>query len=230
MGRTTHSACVLLTLVAAAQQACLPQMFAAATTPHAKAKPHILYALVDDLGWYNTQLHNPEIHTPYLVELRKQGIFLDRHYTFKYCSPSRNSLMSGRLPIHVKEDNGWVGGVPQNMTVIAAKLKGAGYATHQIGKWHAGAATLNHVPAGRPWSEGGRGFDSSLGYLHCCEDHFKQTVLHATDYWANATPAFGLNATRDAEGNLNYCTHNYVAEATRVLSLHNPSTPIFMFM
>jgi arylsulfatase B len=256
---------------------------AAAAVQHepaaAAAKPHLLYALVDDLGWYNVQLHNPKIRTPHFVELRSQGILLDRHYTFKYCSPSRNSLMSGRLPIHVKEDNGWVGGVPQNMTVVAAKLKEAGYATHQIGKvcalqrllpdrclpaaacphvlparlhvccclpaacplmawaseslpvqWHAGAATLNHVPAGRPWSDGGRGFDTSLGYLHCCEDHFKQTILHATDYWANATPAFGMNATLNAAGVLNYCTHNYVAEATRVLSLHDPSTPMFMFM
>lgn len=111
---------------------------AAAAVQHepaaAAAKPHLLYALVDDLGWYNVQLHNPKIRTPHFVELRSQGILLDRHYTFKYCSPSRNSLMSGRLPIHVKEDNGWVGGVPQNMTVVAAKLKEAGYATHQIGK------------------------------------------------------------------------------------------------
>ena len=44
----------------------------------------------------------------------------------RYCSPTRVSIMSGRLPIHVKEDNDWVGGVPRNMTIIAAKLKSAG--------------------------------------------------------------------------------------------------------
>lgn len=41
------------------------------------------------------------------------------------------------------------------MTVIAEKLKSAGYATHQVGKWDAGMATSTHIPKGR-------GFDSSL--------------------------------------------------------------------
>jgi hypothetical protein len=94
------------------------------------------------------------------------------------------------------------------------------------------------VPAGRPWAEGGRGFDSSLGYLHCCEDHFTQQILHATDYWANATPAYGMNGTRipfkngtaNPKGQHNYCTHNYVAEAARVLAHHEPKTPLFVFM
>eukprot|EP01051_Picozoa_sp_SAG22_P002762 SAG22_NODE_126_length_18820_cov_10.207788_9_plen_112_part_00 len=41
-------------------------------------KPHLLFALVDDLGHYNVELTNPEIKTPFLVDLRKQGIFLNR--------------------------------------------------------------------------------------------------------------------------------------------------------
>eukprot|EP01052_Picozoa_sp_SAG31_P063206 SAG31_NODE_22148_length_532_cov_1.325635_1_plen_64_part_01 len=28
-------------------------------------KPHLLFALVDDLGHFNVQLTNPEIHTPH---------------------------------------------------------------------------------------------------------------------------------------------------------------------
>jgi hypothetical protein len=128
----------LLVLTAAVAASASASAYAATTTTPASDKqqrqPHILFALVDDLGHFNVQLTNPKIKTPCLTELRKQGIFLNRHYTYKYCSPSRNSLMSGRLPIHIKEDNGWVGGVPQNMTVIAAKLKSAGYATAQIGK------------------------------------------------------------------------------------------------
>ena len=35
------------------------------------------------------------------------------------------------------------------MTGIATKLKAAGYATHQVGKWHAGGATPDHIPTGR---------------------------------------------------------------------------------
>ena len=57
---------------------------------------------------------------------------------FVYCSPSRSSLMSGRLPYHVNQinlGNAFPGsGVPRNMTLIAAKLQSVGYRTHQIGK------------------------------------------------------------------------------------------------
>lgn len=48
-------------------------------------------------------------------------------------------------------------GIPRNMTAIAAVLKRANYATHQLGKWDAGMSTPDHTPRGR-------GFDSSLGY------------------------------------------------------------------
>ena len=45
------------------------------------------------------------------------------------------------------------------MTVISAKMKEAGYATHQVRKWDAGMATPDHTPKGR-------GFDTSLNYFH----------------------------------------------------------------
>ena len=80
---------------------------------------------------------------------------------FKLCSPSRCSLLTGRLPIHVNDDNkinptnynpkdpvSGFQGIPRNMTVIAEKMKEAGYATHQVGKWDAGMATPSHIPIG----------------------------------------------------------------------------------
>ena len=33
------------------------------------------------------------------------GVRLDRHYTYKVCSPTRSSFQSGRLPVHVNTDN-----------------------------------------------------------------------------------------------------------------------------
>ena len=51
-------------------------------------------------------------------------------YAFKFCSPSRSSLQSGRLPVHVNiynDDPSRPGaGVPENMTMIPAKLQEAG--------------------------------------------------------------------------------------------------------
>jgi arylsulfatase A-like enzyme len=61
--------------------------------------------------------------------------------------------MSGRLPMRVNQWNfaGETigGGIHGNMTIIAKKLKGAGYSTHQMGKWHCGQSSADLVPGGR---------------------------------------------------------------------------------
>ena len=61
--------------------------------------------LADDFGWNNIGYRNPEIRSPTLDALATDGIKLDRHYTYKYCSPTRSALMSGRLPYHVNQNN-----------------------------------------------------------------------------------------------------------------------------
>ena len=74
--------------------------------------------------------------TPRTDALIAEGIQLDRHYTYAYCSPSRSSLMSGRLPFHVNQINlpGYYAGsgVARNMTMIPKKLKQVGYSTHMM--------------------------------------------------------------------------------------------------
>lgn len=106
-------------------------------------KPHLLFLLSDDQGWSNVGFHNPRVLTPAINELRYHGVELTRHYAYKFCSPSRSSLLSGRLPVHVNELNGPdVGpdsGIPVNMTTIADKLSSVGYACHQVGKVRAEA-------------------------------------------------------------------------------------------
>jgi arylsulfatase A-like enzyme len=91
------------------------------------------------LGWHNTQLSNPEVHSPNIVALQQSGIALSRLYAYRYCSPTRCSLLSGRLPHHVSEanfQNDYVGGfIHRNMTIIADKLKAQGYRTAHVGKW-----------------------------------------------------------------------------------------------
>ena len=53
------------------------------------------------------------------------------------------------------------------MTTLADKLSSAGYATHQLGKWHLGMSAPAYLPHNR-------GFDSSFGYLGGGESHFTQ--------------------------------------------------------
>ena len=74
--------------------------------------------------------------TPTIDSLVQEGVELNRHYVHMMCTPSRSSFQSGRLPAHVLtvlsspcDENG---AIPRNMTGIAAVLKKAGYATHQV--------------------------------------------------------------------------------------------------
>jgi len=164
--------------------------------------------LADDYGWANWGLHNDgsgpdgpqlqaEIYTPNLDKLAQEGVVLDRAYSFRICSPGRSSLMSGRLAMHVnwkntgfthynpKDPVSGSAGIPRNMTGMAAKLKQAGYKTHMVGKWDAGAATPEHTP----W---GRGFETFLGYMQ-----------HANDYWQE-----GLGFT--CTGEIDVCEDKFI--------------------
>ena len=161
----------------------------------APPKPHILMLLADDFGWANAGWHRHtgetrtvaafpgsshpprpraddkgrrEVQTPNMDALVKEGIELDQAYSFKFCSPSRSALQSGRLPTHVnvlnddmtvynpKDPVSGFAGIPRNMTGMAQHMKRAGYVTHQTGKWDAGMATPDHTPQGR-------GYDTSRG-------------------------------------------------------------------
>ena len=102
----------------------------AGLSAHAPAPPNVVFLLVDDLGHNDVGWKNPNIHTPMLDSLVATGVELTHHYVFKYCSPTRASFLTGRLPYHVHqwnldENSPW--GTNINMTFIAAKLKHAGY-------------------------------------------------------------------------------------------------------
>lgn len=105
--------------------------------------PHIVMLLVDDWGHADVGFHRQagfnETVTPNLDGLATSGVILDQFYDHKYCSPTRSSLQSGRLPYHVNVLNDdmaiWnpndpvsgFAGIPRNMTTIGMKLKQAGY-------------------------------------------------------------------------------------------------------
>ena len=49
--------------------------------------------------------HIATMATPNMDKLSKAGLELNNHYAFKFCSPSRCALQSGRNPIHVNVMN-----------------------------------------------------------------------------------------------------------------------------
>ena len=181
------------------------------------SKPNIVFVLVDDWGFADVGFHNPDIKTPNFDMLAKTGLILNRHYVFKYCSPSRASLLTGRWPHHVHQWNVYPPmpvGLNLNMTMLPAKLKQAGYSTHIVGKWHEGFFKEEYLPVNR-------GFDTSSGFLSGGEDHMTQKVGCATDYWKNKMYD-SRNGTYDA--------YTYRDDLTTMISEHDQTTPFFLYL
>ena len=89
----------------------------------------ILSVIIDDMGFYDARPTNPNSPTPTLNALAQEGVFLNRHYTYTYCSPTRRSFLTGRYPAHISGvqadvcDN-WT---PLNMSLLSNKLQAGGY-------------------------------------------------------------------------------------------------------
>ena len=73
----------------------------------AAAAPNIVVVLGDDVGWNGVGWHArnrpangsaPLIQTPRIDGLVASGLEIDRHYVYKFCSPSRSAFQSGDFP------------------------------------------------------------------------------------------------------------------------------------
>ena len=135
-----------------------------------------------------------------IANLSASGLLLERHYTFRFCSPSRRSFLSGRSPLAITTvqpdgDRTCSDFLPLATTTIAEKLTSVGYACHFIGKGHLGYQTTDHLPANR-------GFDSHIGYLAGAESYAhgvsgEQPDLlphpdRKHDMWLDHSPGYGV--------------------------------------
>ncbi|KAM5273362.1 arylsulfatase G [Ctenodactylus gundi] len=129
-------------------------------------KPNIVIILADDMGWGDLGANWAETKdTANLDEMASEGMrFVDFHAAASTCSPSRASLLTGRLGLRNGVTRNFavtsVGGLPLNETTLAEVLRQAGYATGMIGKWHLGHHGCYHPNF--------RGFDYYFGipYSH----------------------------------------------------------------
>jgi arylsulfatase A-like enzyme len=145
-------------------------LFAPVATLHAgepakAAKPNILVIVADDLGYGDIGVHGgKDVPTPNIDALAARGVRCTNGYvSAPYCSPSRAGLLTGRYQTRFgHEFNPHVGeegklGLPLDQRTIADHLRGAGYATGLVGKWHQGFDRAHHPQS--------RGFDDYFGFL-----------------------------------------------------------------
>jgi arylsulfatase A-like enzyme len=122
-------------------------------------RPNILLVITDDQGYGDLGLHgNPHVRTPHIDGLGRRSIRMDRFYVNAFCAPTRASLLTGRYSLR-----SGVWGVTHNKeamrpeeVTLAELLRGAGYATACIGKWHNGEQF--------PYTPTGQGFEHFFGF------------------------------------------------------------------
>jgi arylsulfatase A len=119
-------------------------------------KPNFIYILTDDLGYGDLGCYGSRaIRTPHLDGMARDGVRFTQFYSgSSLCTPARASLLTGRYAprvgrlIHpLNAGNNY--GLPAEEVTIAETLRGAGYATACIGKWH-----LGHLPPFLPTKHG----------------------------------------------------------------------------
>jgi arylsulfatase A-like enzyme len=211
---------------------CTLPLAAGAPPPPPRPKV-ILTVLLDDFGYASASFNRdpatapPETRTPHLDALARDGLVLRRHYVHPFCSPSRASFLSGRLPVHVQQTNAQPDqpncGIPYAMSTLPELLRAAGAPVdaYALGKYDMGAAHARHTPEGR-------GFNGSLVYFSHAIDAFTQTDYcgpaasggactcgdRFTDLWDSGAPAAALNGT-------GYADDLFLARALHLIASHD---------
>ena len=127
-------------------------------------KPNILIFLVDDMGWGDLGVYGGGVAvgapTPNIDRMANAGLRLTSTYSQPTCSPTRATLMTGRLPIrhgiYIPIMFGDKGGLEGEITA-AEILNKSGYKTGLVGKWHLGEGVSQ-----QPQNQG---YDEFYGFL-----------------------------------------------------------------
>src|SRR5215212_6516654 len=129
-------------------------------------RPNVLLIVADDLGFNDVGFQGGrDIPTPNLDRLAASGVRCTSGYvSYPVCSPSRAGFLTGRYQQRFGHEFNPVWdpastfiGLPLSQTTIADVMRGGGYTTGAVGKWHLGAHPQFHPNR--------RGFAEYFGFL-----------------------------------------------------------------
>jgi N-sulfoglucosamine sulfohydrolase len=103
-------------------------------------RPNFIVFIADDVSWDDLSVYgNKFVQTPNIDSLSSEGlVFKNMYLTTSSCSPSRNSIITGRYP-HNTGAPELHSQPPMKMITVAEALKEGGYYTALSGKFHMGA-------------------------------------------------------------------------------------------
>jgi arylsulfatase A-like enzyme len=170
----------------------------------AERRPNILVIVADDQGYGDLACQGgKDIPTPNIDTIARNGVRCTSGYVSgPYCSPTRAGLMTGRYQQRYGHEfnpgpapNGRENiGLSLAEATLPERLKGAGYSTGMVGKWH-----LGYEPKFHPQQ---RGFEEYFGFLAGAHSYLdweakKQPILRGTQPVVEQTyltDAFGREA------------------------------------
>lgn len=206
---------------------CLCILPASAAPVGNETPPNFIVILCDNLGYGDVGCYGSKKHrTPNVDRLARQGMKLTHFYaTSGVCTPSRASLMTGcyprRVSMHISDTGGLVlqpvarRGLHPDEVTIAELLRGRGYATALIGKWH-----LGDQP---PFLPRRQGFDYYFGIPYSDD-----MTPRPGSPWP-PLPLLRNENVIEAPVDRNTLTQRYTAEATRFIC-KNRNRPFFLLL
>jgi arylsulfatase A len=206
---------------------------------YAAPPPNLVVIFADDLGYGDLGCYgHPTIRTPHLDRMAAEGLRFTQFYSAaEVCTPSRAALLTGRYPVRsgmahsqrrvlFKDSKG---GLPQDEVTLAELLKGRGYATACIGKWHLGvwSQSAAHHPKEH-------GFDFHFGLPHSNDMNgspgnpkMANSLLdQKASYW-NAPLYQGLELM-DPAADQTQLTRRYTEQAVKFIRDHKQQ-PFFLY-
>ena len=131
----------------------LASALAPAAEPH--ARPNVVIILADDLGYGSVGCFGADdklVRTPNIDRLAQEGRrFTDANTTASVCTPTRYSILTGRYCWRTALKYETLSTfapllIEPSRYNLASMLKGHGYNTAAIGKWHLGYGFANNDP------------------------------------------------------------------------------------
>ncbi|MFZ4605882.1 MAG: arylsulfatase [Caulobacter sp.] len=192
-----------------------------------KGTPNILVVLFDDVGFSDFGCYGSPIETPTIDRLAAEGLRYTGFHTTAMCSTTRAALMTGRnhhsvgMGCLANFDSGFPGyrgKISREAGMLPEMLKGHGYRSYMVGKWHVTPLTESGATGPFDGWPLGRGFDRFYGFLDAETDQYSpELVRDNTPVAAPGTYETGYHLTQDLVDQ----TIRYIADHTA----DDPETP-----